>query len=129
MFHRPVAIATYRVAVETAREGKKVRTVGAQLLDAMDRPAATEDATLIRHASAPTTTPAMATVIFGEATTTRRFLTWTGTQDGDVAPEEPRHRHPGRARAGAAVAPGERIVQRRRSSARRAAISERYLQP
>lgn len=36
--------------------------------------------------SVPSPTPAMATIIFGEGTITRRLLTWTGVADGDELP-------------------------------------------
>lgn len=59
VFHRPLAIDVLRTAVETTREGKKVRTVRAQLFDADDRLVASADATLIRTASIDVeTTPA-----------------------------------------------------------------------
>lgn len=48
VFHRPLVIDVFRTTAETTREGKKVRTVRAQLFDARDRVVATADATLIR---------------------------------------------------------------------------------
>jgi hypothetical protein len=59
VFHRPLLIDLFRITTETTREGKKVRTVRAQLFDAQDRLVATADATLIRTAPIDVeTTPA-----------------------------------------------------------------------
>jgi hypothetical protein len=59
VFHRPLVIDVFRIAVETTREGKKVRTVRAQLFDEQDRAVATADATVIRTAPIDAeTTPA-----------------------------------------------------------------------
>jgi hypothetical protein len=56
VFHRPLLIDVFRTASETTREGKKVRTVRAQLFDAQDRVVATADATVIRTAPIPVDT-------------------------------------------------------------------------
>ena len=59
VFHRPLLIDVFRTAVETTREGKKVRTVRAQLFDAQERLVATADALVIRTAAIDAeTTPA-----------------------------------------------------------------------
>lgn len=51
VFHRPLAIDVFRTSAETTREGKKVRTVRAQLVDAQDRVVASADAVLVRVAA------------------------------------------------------------------------------
>lgn len=59
VFHRPLLLDVFRLSAETTREGKKVRTVRAQMFDAEDRLVATADALLIRTASIDVeTTPA-----------------------------------------------------------------------
>ena len=59
VFHRPLLIDVFRTAVETVREGKKVRTVRAQMFDHEERLVATADALLIRKAAIDVeTTPA-----------------------------------------------------------------------
>ena len=59
VFHRPLLLDVFRVAAETTREGKKVRTVRAQMSDVQDRLVATADALLIRTAAVDVeTTPA-----------------------------------------------------------------------
>lgn len=50
VFHKPIAIASFRLGVETVRAGKKVRVVRAQLLSTPDGAAvATADAVLVRR--------------------------------------------------------------------------------
>ena len=59
VFHRPLLLDVFRTTAETTREGKKVRTVRAQMFDAQDRLVATADALLIRTAPVDVeTTPA-----------------------------------------------------------------------
>jgi acyl-coenzyme A thioesterase PaaI-like protein len=57
-FHRPVPIDVFRVAVETVREGRKVRVVRAGLLGADGKPFATAEGLLLRRADLGAEVPA-----------------------------------------------------------------------